>query len=923
MGTITSGVGLISGINTSDLIDKLMAIEAQSQNLIKSRNTDLTKQQTAFQDLNAKLLVLKLSAGSFATNRLFQSSSVTSSNSNAVTGTAGPSATPGTYNFSVSRLVTTQQIVSQGYDSADSLVGAGTLTFSLTDTRLSSDTKLASLNGGAGVPRGKIRVTDASGASAIVDLSQALSVNDVVEAINNSSNINVTAAVNGDHFEITDNTTGVGTLTVANVGTTTTATALGLVSGAGGATYGSHLLTGAQVNKIASGTLLSALNDGNGVRFNASGVNDFTVTRRDGTTFDVDIGTATTVGGAITAINAASGGTVTASLSSDGVGITLTDSTGGGGNLSVADINSSLAAQDLGLVNSVASNTLTGGRVISAINSRLLNSLNGGYRGVGDTALTTGTVNVNGTDINLSSARSISEVITGINAQSATTNVTATINQAGNGITLTHATGGAFTVSDTSGNLAAFLNVAGASTNGAISSGSLNLQTVSRSTLLSSLNQGKGIGSGLIRVTDGNGVSSLVDLTTSHVTTIGDAIDAINATGLAVTARVNNTGDGIVVENTAGSGSVVITDDGSTTAAKDLGLSTATPGVDGSLDGRLIKQLTVDADDTITTLAQAINDAGIGIKASVFNDGSTTGGYRLSLLSTASGRAGSFVLDSGATSLQGSTLVEGKDAVVFYGSSDPAKGIAVTSASNSLTSLIPGVTINLLSTTTSPVQLTIARDDKAVTDQISRFVTDFNNVLDTINKYDKYDPDTQIKGVLLGDSTLAQVRNSLYRYINGNNNDLTGKYVNLSQVGIKVISGGRLSFDSSKFATASADDRDAVADLFAYKKTETDASTGKVSITASGTLVKIDTLLNNLTDTVDGAVPRRVDSIGTLITQNEKTIASMQVRLDAKKQILQFKFAAMETALASMQQQSNALAGFANSVNNSSSSSSG
>jgi flagellin-like hook-associated protein FlgL len=62
----------------------------------------------------------------------------------------------------------------------------------------------------------------------------------------------------------------------------------------------------------------------------------------------------------LNAINTATGGQVTASLASSGSGIVLTDSSGGGGALSVTALNNSTAAANLGLATPAVGNTITG-----------------------------------------------------------------------------------------------------------------------------------------------------------------------------------------------------------------------------------------------------------------------------------------------------------------------------------------------------------------------------------------------------------------------------------------------------------------------------------------------------------------------------------------------------------------------------------
>jgi flagellin-like hook-associated protein FlgL len=92
-----------------------------------------------------------------------------------------------------------------------------------------------------------------------------------------------------------------------------------------------------------------------------AGQPDIQITRRDGTTFQVDLSNLNTIQDVIDTINAAdAGGGVTASFSTTGNGIVLTDTTAGTGTLTVTPLNYSLAADDLGLRVAASGATLTG-----------------------------------------------------------------------------------------------------------------------------------------------------------------------------------------------------------------------------------------------------------------------------------------------------------------------------------------------------------------------------------------------------------------------------------------------------------------------------------------------------------------------------------------------------------------------------------
>src|SRR5437667_4357525 len=129
MGRISSSVGLVSGINTRDIMHQLMRIGSRPKDLLQTRIDGITQQKLAYTDLSARLTSLRINGQSLAKPSTFQGATTTSSDESVVTATATPGAPPGSYSVQVARLVTTQQIVSRGYeDFNSSKLGAGTIT---------------------------------------------------------------------------------------------------------------------------------------------------------------------------------------------------------------------------------------------------------------------------------------------------------------------------------------------------------------------------------------------------------------------------------------------------------------------------------------------------------------------------------------------------------------------------------------------------------------------------------------------------------------------------------------------------------------------------------------------------------------------------------------------------------------------------
>ena len=140
------------------------------------------------------------------------------------------------------------------------------------------------LGGGAGLTRGKIRVTDRSGASAEIDLRYARSIDDVLTAINDNADIDVSAVAVGDRIRLIDDTgQTAANLRVQEVGGGTTAASLGL----SGVNAAASQADGADVLRLYDGLRLDQLNDRTASIFDEA-LSDLTVQFRDGTTRTVD-----------------------------------------------------------------------------------------------------------------------------------------------------------------------------------------------------------------------------------------------------------------------------------------------------------------------------------------------------------------------------------------------------------------------------------------------------------------------------------------------------------------------------------------------------------------------------------------------------------------------------------------------------------
>lgn len=941
MGGISTGTGIFSGINSGQIIEQLLAIESRPKLLAQQRIIQLQQQQAAYLDLNSKISALKTAAGAFRVNKVFQSNAANSSDPDILSATASTAATPGTYQFIVDRLVSSQQSLSRGFANAStSGINAGTFTFESALGRLDRDTSLSELNGGAGIQRGKIVITDATNSkTATIDLSRAATVNDVLDAINAAPDINVTARVQDGKFVITSNAGG--NISVTNASGSTAATSLGIerTSPTG------PTVTGSTVYSLAAGTSLSILNDGNGINLNSQSGNarfDFTVTV-GGTAVNVNIGNKydsggavtesapTSLGGVLDRINAAlsaqfGNSDAKAEIGSDGVSIVINDSQARAIEVTENTVAGSTTAADLGILTSSPQvGSLLGRRILGGLNTTLARTLNGGSGIAGD-----GTITITGRDgvvrnVVVDTNSSVQGILDALNS-AAPAAFSARLNKTGTGITITDTTSGAGNLI-IAGSSAASLGIAtvpAGVASSTVDSGSLQHQYITAGTLLSSLRAGQGIGTGKFRITDSLGTSALVTID-DNAKSLDDVIRNINSKGTRIKARINGKGDGLeLYEEATGGGSIKIkVADESGTVAANLNLAGEASGTGTSnfIDGTAEKKVTFLATDTLQQVATKITSAGVGISASVINDGSGSTPYRLSLTSKNTGSAGRMIIDTGAFDLGLTQIDEGNDARVFYGSTDPARAVLLTSSRNTLDSVLTGVTIDLKSVSANPVTLTVSRDTAGIETAVNAFVDAFNALVDRINTQTRYDAESKTKGPLLGDSTAITLRANLFSKIQGDAIGITSSFDQFADVGITVGSGGKLNVNRDRLRAALESDPEGVAQLFAAREIAPSgpsqvpgvpgATFNDPNATTTYTSQGLATIIENLADSyinsVTGTLTRRSQNVTDQITLQNSRIASFDARLATRRGILEHQFASMEEAIAKLQSQQSSL----------------
>jgi flagellar hook-associated protein 2 len=243
---------------------------------------------------------------------------------------------------------------------------------------------------------------------------------------------------------------------------------------------------------------------------------------------------------------------------------------------------------------------------------------------------------------------------------------------------------------------------------------------------------------------------------------------------------------------------------------------------------------------TISGLAALINSSGAnpGVTATVLDmgDGYTTDRYRLMLTGQDTGATYTIAVDNGLTTLDGtggtvnftSTAFEdpppqaAQNAQVRLDGYPP--GSWIERASNTVADLIPGVTLSLLSPSSTAVQVTVADDTDAMQQKITDLVSTYNDLLTYIQDQTKYDKTTGEAGVMFGNYGLQIIKSQLGAITTGNAPGFASPqdpFLNLAQIGITTDADetsptfGQLVLDSSALANALQSNSQGVADLMA------------------------------------------------------------------------------------------------------------
>ena len=341
-------------------------------------------------------------------------------------------------------------------------------------------------------------------------------------------------------------------------------------------------------------------------------------------------------------------------------------------------------------------------------------------------------------------------------------------------------------------------------------------------------------------------------------------------------------------------------------------------------------------DVSLSKMISKINasDAGVTISYSSINDtftltaDDTGAGSNIDVTDT----AGTLMGALGLTSTTG-TVSPGKNAILTV------DGKEIIRSSNTVT--IDGVNVELEKTTAATgeeITVTMKADSSDLKDMITKFVDDYNTMIDLINTYTSDEPDSDYQpltdaqkedmtdeqiekwekkakaGILYGDSTLKSIASKLQLSMYSSAASGGISLLNMGITSAGYDKNGKLEIDEDKLEKALSSNASEIMDLFTSEGTGLSARLTSIfdgAIKTSGAQGSRGSLVEIAG--VEDTTSATQNSIYDQLADIDDLVEKLEDNLTAEQKRLWNKFSAMETAISRLNSQSSMLSSFTSS----------
>jgi flagellar hook-associated protein 2 len=285
--------------------------------------------------------------------------------------------------------------------------------------------------------------------------------------------------------------------------------------------------------------------------------------------------------------------------------------------------------------------------------------------------------------------------------------------------------------------------------------------------------------------------------------------------------------------------------------------------------------------NNLTSLRDAINASGAPVTASILT---TSNGNYLSVTANATGATALQLVDDPvtATNPHGANTELLTQANQGGNAEFSLNGIDIKQSSNTVNSVIPGVTLQLLQKSSTPVTVSLQSDPTQLSTDLQTFVTNYNALEQALAAQQGSN-----QGGLNGDPAVTQLQQTL-RQITGFFTT-SGTITNLGGLGISFAdTTGTASFDQTAFSALSAQN---ISDGFSFLNSLT---------TGSGNFVA---QLQSFTDPISGLIATEVQGNSSTDKDLQSQISTLTDRINTMQSTLGLELAKADAQEAELQSQ--------------------
>jgi flagellar hook-associated protein 2 len=362
--------------------------------------------------------------------------------------------------------------------------------------------------------------------------------------------------------------------------------------------------------------------------------------------------------------------------------------------------------------------------------------------------------------------------------------------------------------------------------------------------------------------------------------TIATAAAGSGATAGAYVLNIANLATGQVTSSTNGYTNTTDTAATGGSISFTIGGTTTTP-------------ITITSATSLASLASQINSQNSGVFAAVVNDGTNN---KLVITSRQTGTSNGFTINNSLTNSSGAALTFAAGQSPTSGNTQNAvnanftvNGMNIVSGSNTVTTAIPGVTVNLLKA--GQTTINVAPDYTTIQNTLSTLVSQFNSLQQFVTAQSS--TFNGQSGPLANNGVVRQIMNDIRSQLMASG---AGQFQYLSNVGVTFSRDGTLAFNQSSFQSA------------------INSNPGDVQKLFQGT--NNNGIFNNLFSTLQaddataGLIWNSTQSDKTTLTSLSTQIAGQQLRLDMRRTQLTKLYAAADQAMMKLRAASQSLSQF-------------